>query len=48
MNTDVIKGKWQQIKGDLQKTWGKITNAAIAKMAMMPMTSSISISVKPD
>ena len=26
MNTDQIKGKWQQIKGDLQKTWGKITD----------------------
>lgn len=26
MNTDMIKGKWQQIKGELQKTWGKITN----------------------
>ncbi len=26
MNADQIKGKWQQIKGDLQKTWGKITD----------------------
>ena len=26
MNTDMIKGKWQQIKGDLKKTWGKITD----------------------
>lgn len=26
MNTDTIKGKWQQIKGDLKKTWGKITD----------------------
>lgn len=26
MNMDQIKGKWQQIKGDLQKTWGKITD----------------------
>lgn len=26
MNADTIKGKWQQIKGDLQRTWGKITD----------------------
>jgi len=26
MNNDMIKGKWNEIKGDLQKTWGKITN----------------------
>lgn len=26
MNNDTIKGKWTEIKGDLQKTWGKITN----------------------
>ena len=26
MNTDQIKGKWQQFKGDLQKTFGKITD----------------------
>ncbi len=26
MNADMIKGKWQQIKGDLKKTWGKITD----------------------
>lgn len=26
MNKDTIQGKWTEIKGDLQKTWGKITN----------------------
>jgi uncharacterized protein YjbJ (UPF0337 family) len=26
MNNDIIKGKWKQIKGDVQKTWGKLTN----------------------
>lgn len=25
-NTDVIKGKWNEIKGELQKGWGKITD----------------------
>ncbi|MFZ3230380.1 MAG: CsbD family protein [Pseudobdellovibrio sp.] len=26
MNADIIQGKWKEIKGDLQKTWGNITN----------------------
>lgn len=26
MNNSTIQGKWNEIKGDLQKTWGKITN----------------------
>lgn len=26
MNKDIIQGKWKEIKGDLQKTWGKITD----------------------
>lgn len=26
MNKDIIHGKWQEIKGDIQKAWGKITN----------------------
>jgi uncharacterized protein YjbJ (UPF0337 family) len=26
MNNDVIKGKWKEIKGDLQKMWGNITD----------------------
>jgi uncharacterized protein YjbJ (UPF0337 family) len=25
MNEQVLKGKWKDIKGELQKTWGKIT-----------------------
>ena len=25
LNENIIKGKWSQIKGDLQKTWGNIT-----------------------
>jgi uncharacterized protein YjbJ (UPF0337 family) len=25
MNEDIAKGKWTQIKGEIQKTWGKIT-----------------------
>jgi uncharacterized protein YjbJ (UPF0337 family) len=26
MNKDIIEGKWSQIKGDIQKQWGKLTN----------------------
>jgi uncharacterized protein YjbJ (UPF0337 family) len=26
MNTDVLKGKWHQIKGDVKSRWGKLTD----------------------
>ena len=26
MNKDILEGKWKQIKGDIQKQWGKLTN----------------------
>lgn len=26
MNEDTLKGKWKQMKGDIQKKWGKLTN----------------------
>lgn len=26
MNTDVLKGKWRQMKGEAQVQWGKLTN----------------------
>lgn len=26
MNQDVIKGKWRQLKGDVQAQWGKLTD----------------------
>lgn len=32
MNTDVIKGKWKEIKGQLREQWGKFTESEIAKM----------------
>jgi uncharacterized protein YjbJ (UPF0337 family) len=28
-NEDTIKGKWLEIKGEVQKTWGKLTNDEI-------------------
>ena len=26
MNTDVLQGKWTQIKGQVRKQWGKLTD----------------------
>jgi uncharacterized protein YjbJ (UPF0337 family) len=26
INEDVIKGKWLEIKGEIQKTWGQLTS----------------------
>ena len=26
MNRDILEGKWKQLKGDVQKKWGKLTN----------------------
>ena len=26
MNKDILSGKWTQLRGDVQKRWGKLTN----------------------
>ena len=26
MNTDVMKGKWLQLKGEVRRQWGKLTD----------------------
>ncbi len=26
MNSDILKGNWNQLKGQVQKSWGKLTN----------------------
>ena len=26
MNEDIIKGEWKEVKGSIQKKWGKLTN----------------------
>lgn len=26
MNKDTLKGKWKQLKGNVQKKWGKLTD----------------------
>lgn len=32
MNDDIIKGKWNQIKGEAQKRWGKLTQDNIEEI----------------
>jgi uncharacterized protein YjbJ (UPF0337 family) len=31
INENVVKGKWLEIKGDVQKAWGKLTNDELDK-----------------
>lgn len=31
LNENKIKGKWLEIKGDIQKAWGKVTNDDLEK-----------------
>jgi uncharacterized protein YjbJ (UPF0337 family) len=31
MNTNTYQGKWNQIKGEVQKTWGNLTNDDLEK-----------------
>ncbi len=26
MNSDILKGKWMQIRGDVKRNWGKLTD----------------------
>jgi uncharacterized protein YjbJ (UPF0337 family) len=33
MNRDIMEGKWEQVKGSVQKTWGKLTNDDLDKIA---------------
>ncbi|NYS25576.1 CsbD family protein [Rhodobacteraceae bacterium 2376] len=33
MNTDVIKGKWTQIKGEARSQWGKLTDDEVDQIA---------------
>ncbi|MCC7305675.1 MAG: CsbD family protein [Alphaproteobacteria bacterium] len=32
MNTDIIEGKWNEIKGAVQEKWGKLTDDDIAQI----------------
>lgn len=31
LNQNVVSGKWLEIKGEIQKTWGKLTNDELEK-----------------
>jgi len=31
INQDTIKGKWQEIRGEVQKAWGKLTSDELEK-----------------
>lgn len=31
MNEELLKGKWKEIKGEIQNTWGKLTNDELEK-----------------
>jgi uncharacterized protein YjbJ (UPF0337 family) len=31
INEDIIKGKWLEIKGEIQKTWGQLTSDEVEK-----------------
>lgn len=31
LNESVIKGKWKEIKGEISKTWGNLTNDDVEK-----------------
>lgn len=32
INKDIIEGKWENFKGDVQKKWGKLTNDDLDKI----------------
>jgi uncharacterized protein YjbJ (UPF0337 family) len=33
VNADIFKGKWQEIKGDLKRRWGKLTDNEVEEIA---------------
>ncbi len=32
MNTIVLEGKWKQLRGEVRRTWGKLTNSDVDKV----------------
>ena len=32
LNTDILKGNWKQIKGDIKKTWSEFTEDEINRL----------------
>ncbi|GJM41380.1 MAG: UPF0337 protein [Ardenticatenaceae bacterium] len=33
MNEDILKGKWEQIKGQVRQKWGELTNDEVDRIA---------------
>ncbi len=33
MNSDILKGKWKQMKGDLKSWWGRLTDDDLDQIA---------------
>jgi len=32
MNTDIVKGRWKEMKGNIRKKWGKLTDDDVTTM----------------
>jgi uncharacterized protein YjbJ (UPF0337 family) len=32
MNPDILKGRWHQMKGEIRKTWGKLTDNDVTEI----------------
>lgn len=32
MNKDIVKGNWKQLKGEVQKKWGELTDEDLSKI----------------
>jgi uncharacterized protein YjbJ (UPF0337 family) len=33
MNTDILEGKWKQIRGEIRETWGELTDDELDQIA---------------
>ena len=33
MNTDILEGKWKQIRGEIRETWGELTDSELEQIA---------------
>jgi uncharacterized protein YjbJ (UPF0337 family) len=33
MNTDILEGKWKQLRGEIRETWGELTDDELDQIA---------------